>query len=142
MPEDERIESLTAVDAGIFSVLTRLGERVTRLEAQTEAQNDSLRVIREAIHGIHNNMQVFVVAETRCSEGLIGLRGDLNEHNESLKMLTAALTSLQLIRARSEGAFWTIGKICILVGGVFTLISALVALWGWILEHHFHTGFS
>ena len=67
-----------AIGSSAMVVLSRMGERVTRVEAQLEGLKEDTQVTRSSIHAINQEITKIVIIEERCQMALTNLATDFS----------------------------------------------------------------
>ena len=103
------------------------GERLAVVETKLTNLEQGMAIIRSTNHGIHGEMQKFVMAEQRCVDTLGVISGQMQEFKAQLSGLMAA-------RERQLGAWasWAVfgGALVGAVSIIYGIVMAVTALLG------------
>lgn len=112
-----------------------LGERVAVVETKLNGLKEDTSVMRNAIHGIHGEMQKYAIQEERCVAALTqiasqtaGLPGFIAEFNERKPLIDALVAK----DTKKQGAWasWVMtGSIVIALVTVAAAIFTAVGTW-------------
>lgn len=137
-PLDPSVAEIAGASAALTQA-TRMAERVAALEARTGTEIAALKqdtaAIRTMFHDANNKMQVLIGAEERFSITLQGLEARFGTQTEQMKKLVTAVEDLVIARTKAEGAWWIVGKICLIVGVIGSAIATATTLGWWALSH-------
>lgn len=96
MPDDNQSD---AAHNSIYSTLSRMGERVAKLEANHEALKGDTEVIRHSIHAINQELQKVVIAEQNCMNSLVNLTNQVNRLVDAAPAIAGAVSTFDGMRA-------------------------------------------
>jgi len=142
MPEQT---TLTPVEHALFGPLSRIGERVARLEAGHEALKGDTESIRSNLHTLANEVQKVVITEERCLSQLSTVAGQVSELVRAMPGVTATISAFEGMRTdlrtvieanhQARGAESVKERLLNHLGRILPWLAAVGAIIAWGYEH-------
>lgn len=127
------------------NLLSRMGERVARLEATQEALKGDTTNIRSSIHSINGELQKVVITQERSLTGLNALTAEVAKIVAASPAIERAVQAFEGMRSdlrtlieehhRRDGQHSNMQSVMLFLRGLLPWLVALAALAAWSWEH-------
>ena len=131
MPED----GIDGAYPSHLNQLTRMGERVAALEVRADGLKEDTTHIRSTIHEIKNEQQKAVAAELACAKSLAALEQNVSGLTRQMSDFALKMADLMAHHQQGTGAWRTMGRIGLVIGGICTSIGAVASAIILVSEH-------
>ena len=99
MPDDSSVETTHAAYISLLGMMSRMAERVAKLETGHEALKSDTEVIRHSIHAINGELQKVVIAEQSCLNSLSNLTVQVARLVDAAPAIARAIETFEGMRA-------------------------------------------